>query len=80
MKLVPMQWGNERFEWLQVRRGCWSLIGHNAEVFATSRGWGASVGHRFLGYYRHRNKAMEAVVSYIAYEKKLREFGVKEVA
>ena len=79
MKWIPMRWGNEQYEWLQVRRGWWSLVGHQAEVFSTGRGWGASVGHHFLGYSPNRNRAMEAVVSYIAYQKKLRELQAKEV-
>ena len=80
MKWVPMQWGGEKFEWIQLSRGRWGLVGHQAEVFSTGRGWGASVGHHFLGYYPRRNKAMEAVVSYIAYQKKLRELQAKEVS
>jgi len=73
MQWIPMQWGAERFEWVKFAKGRWSLIGHEAKVFSTSRGWGAIVGEHFLGYYGHYRKAMEAVVSYIAYEKRLRD-------
>jgi len=73
MKWVPIRWGNEQYEWIQTASGRWSMLGHEAEVFYTARGWGVMVNGKFLSYYRTRKKAMEAAIGYLAYEKRKKE-------
>jgi hypothetical protein len=49
------------------------MLGHEAEVFHTARGWGATVNGKFLSYYRTRKKAMEAAIGYLAHQRRMKE-------
>jgi hypothetical protein len=73
MKWTAIQWGSELYEWVMVTSGHWSLIGHDAVVFSTTRGWGVMVQGKFLSYYPTRKKAMEAAIGYLAYERRKKE-------
>lgn len=57
----------ERTEWVQLYPGHWRVIRPegDAEVFRGPRGWGVTVGGKFVDYYRTRALAMEAAVEWL---------------
>jgi len=75
MKWVPFFYNGRETEWAELGPGRWGLVGHNAEVFHVARrGWGAMVDGQFIAYYATRNLAMRAVLDWIEYRHRLREF------
>mgnify|MGYP001626204856 CR=1 FL=1 len=73
MKCVSLLYGGKAWEWVQLGPSRWGLVGHKAEVFyAEGRGWGVMAEGQFVGYYRRRERAMQAALDMLDYLRRLR--------